>query len=122
MTINTQKLREALDQIEGALHDAYQSAGQECCGHGHGGECCGNPEPVWDAADQKIMDVLGPIQRTLSEAVSQVDAQTAEIARLRAALSGVLADLELRAEDGVMDIGQGVLDRARAALSGESKC
>ena len=84
MTINTQKLREALSQIEDALNDAYQSAGQGCCGHGYG-ECCGNPEPVWDAADQKIMYVLGPVQRALSDAVSQADAQAAEITRLKAA-------------------------------------
>ena len=84
MAIDTQKLREALSQIEDALNDAYQSAGQECCGHGYG-ECCGNPEPVWDAADQKIMDVLGPIQRMLSDAAPQVDAQAAEITRLKAA-------------------------------------
>jgi|GEM_PF-3439397 len=44
----------------------------------------GNPEPVWDAADQKIMDVLGPIQRMLSDALPLIDALVAEIARLRA--------------------------------------
>jgi hypothetical protein len=80
-----QKLREALELIEYELQASYNNAKPVCCGHGYG-ECCGNPEPVWDAADQKIMDVLGPVQRALSDVVSQVDAQTAEIARLREAL------------------------------------
>lgn len=79
MTINTQKLREALELIEYELQASYNNAKPVCCGHGYG-ECCGNPEPVWDAADQKIMDVLGPIQQMLFDAVSQTDAQTAEIA------------------------------------------
>lgn len=43
----------------------------------------------------------------------------ADYDRMREALSGVLADLEMRAEDGVMDISQGVLDKARAALAQE---
>ena len=114
--IDTQKLREALDQIEGALLDAYHNAGQECCGHGYG-ECCGNPEPVWDAADQKIMDVLGPIQRMLSDAVSQADAQAAEIARLREAAE-ILADWAEHEVGAEPDLTPGLAE-VRAALAQE---
>lgn len=79
---------------------------------------------------QKLVEFLrdGPYLRDGNEtilimnaAADHIEAQTAEIALLREALSSVLADLEMRAEDGVMDISQGALDKARAALSGESK-
>jgi hypothetical protein len=33
-------------------------------------DCCGSPVPEWSEADQKIMDVLSPIQRELSDLLS----------------------------------------------------
>lgn len=116
MTINTQKLREALDLIEYELQASYNNAKPVCCGHGYG-ECCGNPEPGWDSGDQKIMDVLGPIQRMLSDAVSQADAQAAEIARLREAAE-ILADWAEHEVGAEPDLTPGLAE-VRAALAQE---
>ncbi len=61
-----------------------------------------------------------------AEADMRADAQNIEASRdgyradaraLHAALTGVLNDLKGRAEDGVMDISQGVLEVAEAALA-----
>lgn len=57
-----------LDAIQDALQDAYNNAGLVCCGRG-GEECCGCPEPEWDATDQAIMDTLGPIEKQLRESI-----------------------------------------------------
>lgn len=56
------------DALQDALQDAYSNAGLVCCGRG-GEECCGCPEPEWDATDQAIMDTLGPIEKQLREAI-----------------------------------------------------
>lgn len=121
MTINTQKLREALELIEYELPASYNNAKPVCCGHGYG-ECCGNPEPGWDAADQKIMDVLGSVQRALSDAVSQADAQAAEIARLRDALERIISldGQEDNEWDAVERLIPEMMSIARAALLGEN--
>lgn len=58
-------VRESLRLVEEALDEAHNNAYLTCCGRGSGGECCGNPEPEWDEADQRIMDVLAPIHRNL---------------------------------------------------------
>jgi hypothetical protein len=42
--------------------------------------------------------------------------QSAEIARLREALSNVIADLDLRSDDGVLNISHGVYVNAKQAL------
>jgi hypothetical protein len=42
--------------------------------------------------------------------------QSAEIARLREALSNVIADLDLRSDDGVVNISHGVYVNAKQAL------
>lgn len=75
---------------------------------------------IFDAANEQVAEYARLAEQTSAEADARIDAQEAEIARLREALSSVLADLEMRAEDGVMDISQGALDKARATLSGES--
>lgn len=58
----------ALEAIQCTIQDAYNNAYMACCGGG-GQECCGCPEPAWDAADQAIMDTLGPIEKQLREAI-----------------------------------------------------
>jgi hypothetical protein len=58
-----------LHTVQDALHDAYQNAGLVCCGKSMI-DCCGSPLPEWSEADQKIMDVLSPIQRELSALLS----------------------------------------------------
>lgn len=109
--IDTQKLREALDLIEYELQASYNNAKPVCCGHGYG-ECCGNPEPGWDAGDQKIMDVLGPIQRMLSDAVSQADAQAAEIAEAKGQI-----DRYRRSSDRWQRAAESAGNRAQAAAN-----
>jgi hypothetical protein len=48
------------------MQDAYNNAYQQCCGHGIGGECCGNPDAAWSVEDQRIMDALAPAERELT--------------------------------------------------------
>lgn len=65
----------------------------------------------------------------IKAAADHIDAQTVEIERLRTALNSMIDDMDIRArirgdvENGVavLDISDGVLDQARAALSGEVK-
>lgn len=76
---------------------------------------------IIEALEGQVAEYARIADQTRAETDARIDAQAAEIARLRVALAGVLVDLEVRGEDGVMDISQGVLAVARAALSGEGK-
>lgn len=54
-----------LDAIQDALQDAYSNAYLACCGRG-GQECCGCPEPEWDAAEAlELAERLQTNERTL---------------------------------------------------------
>lgn len=65
-------LREAaqalLGDIQAALEAAYHNCHEECCGR-PGFECCGSTIQVWSDADQRIMNILGPMERKLREAL-----------------------------------------------------
>lgn len=63
--VPVERLQSALEQVQGAMKEAYNSAYPECCGR-LGMECCGSPEPAWREEDQHIMDVLQPVQQELS--------------------------------------------------------
>jgi hypothetical protein len=68
----------ALEALETVLTDAYHRRFPECCGR-PGSECCGNPNEAWTPEDSRIMDVLSPAQRQLSEALrAALDAPMAE--------------------------------------------
>ena len=75
------KLRDAAQQALGALetvlYDAYHRRFPECCGR-PGIECCGNPNEAWTPEDNKIMDLLSPAQRQLSDALRAALAEPAE--------------------------------------------
>lgn len=60
--------QKALEALETVLSDAYHRRFLECCGR-PGIECCGNPNEAWTPEDNKIMDLLSPAQRQLSEAL-----------------------------------------------------
>lgn len=64
--VDADELAGLLESVRGALTDAYNNAFAECCGRGVRGECCGSPVPAWSACDQKIMDVLSPIENKLA--------------------------------------------------------
>ena len=66
-------LQASLEAVQGALQEAYHSAGQECCGRGGMYGCCGAPEAVWTPEDQAVMDKLAPIQRLLNAALRDHD-------------------------------------------------
>lgn len=66
IAIQSSKVCAALEAVQDALEDAYGNAMPVCCGRGNGIECCGNPAPDWSPEDQRVMDVLSPIQRELS--------------------------------------------------------
>ena len=70
VAIQASKAHAALEAVQDALEDAYGNAMPVCCGRGNGIECCGNPAPDWSPEDQRIMDVLSPIQRELSAMLS----------------------------------------------------
>ena len=56
----------ALEAIETVLNDAYDRRFQECCGRA-GHECCGDAIEAWTPEDSRIMEVLSPVQRQLSD-------------------------------------------------------
>ena len=64
-----ERLGAMLESVQDALHDAYQNAGLVCCGKSMM-QCCGSPVADWSESDQKIMNVLGPIQQQLSVMLS----------------------------------------------------
>ena len=69
--------QQALGALETVLSDAYHRSFQECCGRiGFG--CCGNPNEAWTPEDNKIMDLLSPAQRQLSDALRAALAEPAE--------------------------------------------
>ncbi len=68
MTTLRDAAQQALGALETALSDAYHRRFPECCGR-PGIECCGNPNEAWTPEDNKIMDLLSPAQRQLSEAL-----------------------------------------------------
>lgn len=61
-----EQIRAALTKVEDVLEAAYHNAYPECCGRA-GQECCGDAVQAWSEADQKVMDVLSPIRRALSD-------------------------------------------------------
>lgn len=69
------QLDAALKAVEGVLYDAYHRGGMDCCGNINGSECCGDPIQVWDKSDNKIMDALSPVQRSLSSMLAAAPAQ-----------------------------------------------
>lgn len=78
VAIHRERVQSALEAVQNAMQDAYQNAYQVCCGRGVGGECCGEAEPEWDKADERIMGVLAPVQRELSELLAAHPAAPSE--------------------------------------------
>ena len=77
MTTLRDAAQQALEALETVLSDAYHRSFQECCGRiGFG--CCGNPNEAWTPEDNKIMDLLSPAQRQLSDALRAALAEPAE--------------------------------------------
>lgn len=76
MVNENQKLHQLLDQtlttIECLLEESFSRRFPECCGHYQGNECCGNPVEAWDSSDERILDKLSPLQRTLSRGLHDV--------------------------------------------------
>jgi hypothetical protein len=64
-----ERLESLLHTVQGALYAAYQNADLVCCGK-FMMDCCGSQVSEWSEADQKIMDVLSPIQRELFDLLS----------------------------------------------------
>ena len=58
-------LEAIVEVVRGMLHTAYQNAMPVCCGK-PGQQCCGNPDPEWNAADMEVMDSLGPVEKRIS--------------------------------------------------------
>lgn len=54
-----------VEVVRGMLYTAYNNAMPVCCGK-PGQQCCGNPDPEWNAEDMKVMDSLGPIEKMIS--------------------------------------------------------
>ena len=57
----------ALEAVETVLNDAYHRRFPECCGRPQGYECCGDWNEARTPDDNRIMDLLSPVQRQLSE-------------------------------------------------------
>lgn len=70
----------ALEAVETVLNDAYHRRFPECCGRPQGYECCGDWNEAMTPDDNRIMDLLSPVQRQLSEtlraALAEPDAKT----------------------------------------------
>lgn len=62
-------LRAALESTQNTLQSAYHKCRAVCCGRA-GYECCGDPVQTWDPEDQRTMDVLGPVERSLRAILS----------------------------------------------------
>jgi len=77
MTTLRDAAQQALEALETVLSDAYHRRFPECCGR-PGIECCGNPNEAWTPEDNKIMDLLSPAQRQLSDALRAALAEPAE--------------------------------------------
>jgi hypothetical protein len=105
MTINTQNLR----RIGALLDEGYQI-------NDHSGVVT-QAADIIDALEGQVAEYARIAEKTAAEAGARIDAQAAEIARLREALRP-LAEIDLT-EPPPNDFAWFVL-RARAALSGES--
>lgn len=62
-------LRTSLESVQNTLEAAYHNCYESCCGRA-GYECCGNTVQTWTAEDQRTMDVLGPVERSLRALLS----------------------------------------------------
>lgn len=61
---------ELLSAVDETLEESYHNAYLECCGHHKpSGECCGNPETVWDPRDTFVMNTLGGARPALVAAL-----------------------------------------------------
>lgn len=54
----------SLESVRNTLEAAYHNCYESCCGRA-GYECCGNTVQTWAPEDQRTMDVLGQVERTL---------------------------------------------------------
>ena len=72
--------REFLEQW---LQFAATPIGQECCGFGRDEECCGDPSPVYNSADQ-VLSAMGARHHEITAAIAQVQPMIPDpLAKLR---------------------------------------
>lgn len=57
-------LQASIESVRNTLEVAYHNCYESCCGRA-GHECCGNTVQTWTEADQRTMDVLGPVEISL---------------------------------------------------------
>lgn len=68
------RLQALAESVQGTMKAAYCRAKPVCCGDlGPCGECCGAPNPGWDAADELAMDTLRPVYDELAAILREAD-------------------------------------------------